>query len=303
MNQSPAISIAVPGSQALAPRRHAKSYARWWQSAPRNPRAWVAVVILAVAVWGSSLRIPAGPAAGVAFEGSTSATAPARATFRVGIFNIHGGRGRDRRRDLSRTADQLRGLDIVGLNEVLGPKLWWQTDQCRQLGEAIGTGWLFVPTESRWWDGSFGNGMLCALPVTSWQRIPLPRDGSHTYRNMVLSNVEAGGRHMHVLVTHLDSRDNARRQEQLRTVGQLFLSLAPPAILMGDMNTPPDDPRLVELLGTPGVLDALAQSTTALPPQRIDWILTRGLRTVASGCDDQGASDHPHYWAELEVAD
>jgi endonuclease/exonuclease/phosphatase family metal-dependent hydrolase len=261
------------------------------------------MVAIAAVAWASSLRIPAGPAAGTSFDGPAAGTAGARDTFRVGIFNIHGGRGKDSRRDLNRTADDVRGLDIIGLNEVLGPKLWWQTDQCQQLGEALGVAWLFAPTESRWWDGSFGNGMLSDLPVVSWQRIPLPRAGAHTYRNVVLSTIDVGSRRVHLLLAHLDSRDSRRRQEQLRTIGDLFLSLAPPAILMGDMNTPPGDPQLKQLLGTSGVADALAATTAAIPPQRIDWILTRGLRTVASGCDDHGASDHPLYWAELEIVD
>ena len=67
------------------------------------------------------------------------------------------------------------GLDLVGLNEVLGPKLWEKIDQCQELGERLGMSWLFAPTESRWWDGSFGNGMLSGLPVKAWQRIPFPR--------------------------------------------------------------------------------------------------------------------------------
>ena len=145
--------------------------------------------------------------------------------------------------------------------------------------------------------------MLSSLPVTSWQRIPLPRAGSHTYRNAVLTTIEVGGRPVHVLLTHLDSRDVARRQEQLRTVGELFLSLSAPAVLMGDLNTPPDDPQLGRLLSAPGVSDAVAQGMPAISWQRIDWILTRGLRSVSAGCEDSGASDHPLYWAELEILD
>jgi endonuclease/exonuclease/phosphatase family metal-dependent hydrolase len=254
-------------------------------------------------VWASNIRTSTGPAAGETFVGNATTVPATRPALRVGIFNIHGGRGTDHKRDLTRTADCLRQLDLIGMNEVLGPKLWWQTDQCEQLGEILGTRWLFAPTESRWWDGSFGNGLLCRMPVSFWQRIPLPLAGAHTHRNVVLSTIDVNGRSVHVLLTHLDSRDAQRRQEQLRIVGDLFLSLAPPAILMGDMNTLPDDPQLNELLGKPGVVDAVAAGMDVPPPRRIDWILTRGLQTVAAGCEDRGASDHPLYWAELVVAD
>jgi endonuclease/exonuclease/phosphatase family metal-dependent hydrolase len=303
MNES--ITVTVPVRRPPTPHAHASRDKRVWL----QPRSWaprhvlLAVVAIALVVWVSSLRIPAGPDAGTTFDGPAGVATLARDTFRVGVFNIHGGRGRDNHRDLARTADDLQGLDFIGLNEVLGPKTWWQTDQCQQLAEALGMAWLFAPTESRWWDGSFGNGVLTALPVLSWQRIPLPRAGAHTYRNVVLSTVDVGGRRVHVLVAHLDSRDIARRQEQLRTIGELFLSLAPPAILMGDLNTPPGDPQLAKLLGTPGVADALAGTAAAGPSHRIDWILIHGLRSVASGCDDHGASDHPLYWAELEIVD
>ena len=225
------------------------------------------------------------------------------ASFRVALFNIHGGRGMDQQRDLTRTAQELHGFDIVGLTEVLGAKLWWQTDQCQQLGEALGLNWLFAPTEFRWWDGSFGNGMLSSCPATAWQRIPFPRAGAHTHRNMVLTTFNVGGREVRVVLTHLDSRDNARRREQLRTASALFLALQPPAILMGDLNSLPEDPQLQSLLAAPGVIDALATGNPAMPPRRIDWIMARGLRAVAAECVDHGASDHPLYWVELEFAD
>ena len=234
-------------------------------------RRWLVGLVLAIvgAVTVSSVRIPAGPAGGTKFDGQISApvaeSSSGRRTFRVGIFNIHGGRGRDHIRDLARTASCLCELDIVGLNEVLGPKLWWQTDQTQQLGEILGLSWLYAPTESRWWDGSFGNGMLSALAGAQLAANSTSRAGAHTYRNIVLSTFELDGHSVHVVLTHLDSRDNARRQEQLRVAGELFLALDEPAILMGDLNTAPDDPQLARLLAMPGVIDAFAASAPRFP--------------------------------------
>ncbi len=152
--------------------------------------------------------------------------AKAERTFRVGVFNIHGGRGSDRVRDLARTADCLRGFDLIGLNEVLGPGFLEQTDQCTRLGELVSKRFLYAPTETRYLDVAFGNGMLTNLPVASWQRIPLPKAGAHTYRNVLHSTVEIAEKRVQVLLTHLDSRDPARRRSNSASWAIFFLSLA-----------------------------------------------------------------------------
>ncbi|HEY2838423.1 MAG TPA: endonuclease/exonuclease/phosphatase family protein, partial [Pirellulales bacterium] len=113
---------------------------------------------------------------------------------------------------------------------------------------------------------------------------------------------EVDGARVNVLLTHLDSRDLDRRQKQLRAAGELFLSLAEPAILLGDLNSMADDEQLRRLLDSPGVTDAVTAGGAKSNTDRIDWIITRGLRTLDSGVIDNGASDHPFVWAELEVA-
>ena len=118
----------------------------------------------------------------------------------------------------------------------------------------------------------------------------------------MLATVEVGGKRVNVVVTHLDSRDVARRQEQLRAVGEIFLSLAEPVLLMGDLNTQVGDHQLEALLAAPSVDDAIAHASVVAPSSRLDWILTRGLECRSAGMIDGGASDHPCYWAELAVA-
>ena len=54
------------------------------------------------------------------------------------------------------------------------------------------------------------------------------------------------------------------------------------------------------LLAAPGVRDPLGEKLGAAAPPRIDWILARGMRPVDAGLREQGASDHPLVWAELE---
>lgn len=273
----------------------------------RIRRLAIAAACLALATWAASWRMPTGPATGTGLNsaqgGATSSAgvasrAPGR--VRLGTFNIHGGKDRYNTRDLDRTAASLHNLELVGLNEVHGAYFWERADQAQILGETLGMDWLFAPAERRWGHYDFGNGLLCRLPVTGWQRIPLPRRHGRSFRNVLLVNVDIGGSPLRVLIVHVDRSDDRERREQLRSVGDLFLSLAEPAVLMGDMNTTSDEPGIARLLAAPGVHDPLLDATGE-SPARIDWLLTRGLRTVDAGVVDEGASDHPHIWAEVEL--
>ncbi|MEX2122127.1 MAG: endonuclease/exonuclease/phosphatase family protein [Pirellulales bacterium] len=267
----------------------------------RIVRPWLLAPLAALLIWRGSVREQCPPDDGTALEGTVSSSVAADGRLRIGTFNIHGGKGRDRLRDLRRTAECLRTLDVVGLNEVHGAWFWQQSDQAAVLGHELGLQWLFAPTEERWWHYRFGNGMLSSLPVTSWQQIPLARRHGRSFRNLLLANVQYGGRTIRVVVAHIDRSSDEERRTQLRVAGDLFMSLAAPAVLLGDMNTPGEEPEIRRLLDAPGVRDPLADVLGDKAPRRIDWIFTRGLRTLDAGIVEIGASDHPHIWAELEL--
>jgi endonuclease/exonuclease/phosphatase family metal-dependent hydrolase len=80
-----------------------------------------------------------------------------------------------------------------------------------------------------------------------------------------------------------------------------FLALPEPAVLLGDLNSDANDPLIRGLLSTPGVCDAVGPKPGPNRAERIDWIIARGLRPVDAGIRDNGASDHPLVWAELEL--
>ncbi len=248
--------------------------------------------LLAVAVWHLSLRTHAGPASGESLSG-TFGTGVARQTLRVGTFNIHRGIGADGEGDLDRIGEELGGFDLLGLNEVQGGGLWPKTNQAQLLGEKLKMPFLFAPTERRWGGEHFGNGMLCSVPVKNWLRIPLPSQAKKGLRNMLLATVDLGGRDVQVLITHVDAVTD--REEQLRIVIAMFLSLDEPAILMGDLNSRADDEQLQALLGREGVQDVTDGRG------RIDWIITRGLQTIRAEVRETNASDHPLIWAELRL--
>ena len=120
------------------------------------------------------------------------------------------------------------------------------------------------------------------------------------FRNAILTSVEHDGRIVRIVATHIDRRLDRKRQ--LQQVIDLFLSLEAPAILMGDLNTTTNDAQIQQLLSVPGVEDVLSsvEFIEASRP-RVDWIITRGLRTVSKSCEVTDASDHPVVWGEFVI--
>jgi endonuclease/exonuclease/phosphatase family metal-dependent hydrolase len=240
----------------------------------------------------------AGPAEGTAIIGTASpATRPS--VLRIATFNIHSGVGADGRLDLGRTARALAGFDLIALNEVRGAMPWRPQSQAHALAGQLQLAWLFAPTERQWGSDAFGNALLTSRPVASWKRLPLDHSPGRGFRSVLLADVSFAGATLHVLITHIDR--GADRGRQLRAVSDMFLKQPEPALLMGDFNTPPADPLIQALQSTPGVIDPLGQKLAGNPPDRIDWIFARGLQARDAGILDNGASDHPLVWAELQA--
>lgn len=270
----------------------------------RRTRLWFLLLSVAVAfaLVDGSRCTPADLSKPVVTVGDAPLAVPGTAILRVGTFNIHGGRGRDRQFNLSRTAAVLSApLDVIGLNEVRGA--WDQSpgsDQAAQLGRLLEMRSIYLPTERRWWHDHFGNGLLTRLPLTQIQRFPLVCTRGKAYRCATLAQFELQAQTVQLLSVHVDSQSD--REHQLRTMISLFLGLQAPAILIGDLNSPPDDPQMVELLARPEVINPLKDA----PPdqrgrQHIDWILARGFKSHSGQLIENEASDHPAAIAELEL--
>lgn len=227
-----------------------------------------------------------------------------RPRWKVAVWNIHSGKGRDHRRDLERVGRELEGFDFVGLNEVRGatPLTHWDSQAANQaagLGRQLRVGWMFLPYESRFGVADFGNGVLTRTPLGSWLCAPLPSTSPSGHGNLSVLTVSALDRPIRILLTHVDRERD--RIPQLREVLRNFRDLPSPAILMGDLNTTAVDPQLAELLAEPDVLNPFAGQQLNSPPGRgqIDWILVKGLAVADAGWHDSGASDHPLLWVEL----
>lgn len=270
----------------------------------RQTRLWFLLISLAVAfaLVDGSRCTPSDLSKPIVTVGDAPLVASPSAVLRVGTFNIHSGRGRDRQFNLARTAAVFSTpLDVAGLNEVRGT--WDQSlgsDQAAQLGQLLGMRSIFLPTERRWWHDHFGNGLLTRIPLTQVQRIPLVCTRGKAYRCATLAQFELQSQTVQLLSVHVDSQSD--REHQLQTIISLFLGLQTPAVLIGDLNSPQDDSQMIELLARPDVVNPLKD---ALPDKRgrphIDWILARGFRCRSGQLIENDASDHPAAVAELEL--
>lgn len=253
--------------------------------------------LVGVVVWDGADRRAADPTKPLIQGGASRDVISSPTTLKLGSFNIHSGKGTDGIRDLSRTARLLTDLDFVGLYEVRSTR---DGNQAAELANQQANCWLFAPTERQWWADHFGNGLLYKIPVHSAVRIPLENTRGKAYRNAILSTVELQGASVRVLSVHID-RENDRLQ-QLQSVVDLFLGLQPPCVLMGDLNSTAADPLLKELRSHPGVQSPLHDTLGETAPNAsIDWIFTRGLKTVSAELVENSASDHALLKAELAI--
>ena len=248
--------------------------------------------------------------------------------LRVCTFNIHHGVGTDGRLDLGRIADVLAatGATLIGLQEVdraLSPRSAW-VDQAAWLGERLDMEVVHGATIDR--DPQvgappgtprrrYGNALLSAHPVRTWQASRLPGSARLEARGLVDATVDADGTEVRMLVTHLQNRSARERREQaahLRTVVEGDgLPMPPPSrptILLGDMNAGPDSPEM-RLLATV-LVDAWAAVgigpgrtfPAGRPIARIDHVLVSAdLRPLTADVPDTRASDHRPVVVDVEV--
>jgi endonuclease/exonuclease/phosphatase family metal-dependent hydrolase len=247
-------------------------------------------------------RTPVASQQGVGISWPVGCRPVSKTRFRVATYNIHRGKGTDGVRDLGRTTRVLRDTDLIGINEVAGPAFWGGADQAEQLGRSLKIGWLFAPNQYRWLHYYFGNGLLSRLDVDDWTSKPLVYDRvrSHSHRNLVTAEVMVGGQPITFMVTHLDRGEV--RPTQLKDVLSDFARHTP-AILAGDFNTTAANPLLVAFFADNDNVDAVGRALGAADDRnRIDWIITRGLRVRGGGTEPVGVSDHPCYWVDVELA-
>lgn len=261
----------------------------------------LSVILVGLIVWDGAERRPADMTSVLPHRVIAERLRQPPQNLTLASFNIHSGKGTDGVRDLSRIAKLLENVDFAGLYEVRAHAEANRPNQAAALVNASEGGWIFAATEQQWWSDQFGNGLIHRIPVNSVLRIPLVNTRGKAYRNAVLASVKLQSTDVRVISVHIDRQQD--RSSQLQAVIDLFLGLQPPCVLMGDLNTTADDPLLSRLRKHPGVHSPLHESIPdTLPSQGIDWIFTRGLKTISANLINNSASDHPLLRAELEPA-
>lgn len=228
--------------------------------------------------------------------------------IRVSTYNIRRAKGGDNPEGsaIDAIVDLLRTDDIVGLQEVLGESIGGKPDQARQIGEKVNSGWLFAPAQTRFNRVYTGNALLSKIPIEDWQILPLlwsdtsdQSKQSKRHRNLIQANLRLAGKEVVVFITHIDR--GTIRQDQLTSVLKLF-DKHPYAILLGDLNTGASERVIADWIQTSGATDIIKLiGKPTDEPFRIDWILTKGFTFVDGGSHPRGLSDHPYYWAEIEI--
>jgi endonuclease/exonuclease/phosphatase family metal-dependent hydrolase len=258
----------------------------------------IIVLVLSLVAMAAVPR-PTGRAQGGPIAVPGDAEPAPRSLLRLATFNIHGGMGVDGRRDLERISSVIRDAEVVALQEVRDD--WWRKNQAARMATRHRAACLYAPTRRRWLRAHRGNALLSRYPVIDWRREPLPDLSGRRFRNFTVARIDVRGRTLSVMFTHLHTR--AGREEQLQRVLAHFRTLKP-AVLLGDLNTAPGDTLLSDYLAEDEVVDALQGTDNAqAASDRVDWILCRGVAVHASGTSPAGPSDHPYYWADVEISE
>lgn len=234
--------------------------------------------------------------------------APAPATLRVVCWNIRHGRGLDDRVDPGRIARELAALapDVVCLQEVdVGVARSGQVDLPAVLAEALGMHAVFGKNIDHQ-GGDYGNAVLSRWPVR-WQRnhhYRMLRPGEQ--RGLVVVGLDAAGRELVVMNTHLDHRpdDAERRANVAEILAAVARHAAAAVVVTGDFNDRPgsvvhgllagETAPLLDVFGGTGVGPG-ETFPAADPDRRIDWVLVPRdgvLVPVRGRVAPTAASDH-----------
>ncbi|MBZ9760102.1 endonuclease/exonuclease/phosphatase family protein [Mesorhizobium sp. CA8] len=209
--------------------------------------------------------------------------------MKIVSYNIQYGIGLDRKYDVGRIADAVRGADVVALQEVTrnNPRNG-DRDMVAEISEALpdyfaAYGSNFeVNIGSRLANGraistsfQLGNMVLSKTPIHLSRNLLLPRSRSleamNFQRGALEALIETPLGFIRFYSTHLDHRSPVERQSQIRFLRQRLLNYAleggglsgipeiglpdlpyPEAfIVMGDFNMLPGSPEYVELAGRP----------------------------------------------------
>ena len=240
-------------------------------------------------------------------------------TLRVFTYNIRHGRGLDDQIDLRRIADVIREKDphLVTLQEVdVGVERSCRFDIMQILSGYLDMEPIFnenIPHQG----GSYGNGILSALPVLSERNLHFIQPEGGEQRGLLTAEVEFHEVRIVLMSTHLDNRREENRKvsvEQIIETKRAYRGA--PIIATGDFNAIPGSPthiRMKEYFDD--VWEKVGEGDgytfhAANPTRIIDFFFYTNnlvedgnarLRVVKMEVIESDASDHFPIYAEFEL--
>lgn len=245
------LSLAIFGGAAAPLAAQSPSDPGFWVVLPNGARVPYNHPDALAARGVAPAPVPSAPAPSQPAPAAPAPSAGA-ATLRVLQWNLHHGVGTDGRYDIPRIAAWMARLrpDVVMLNEVEKNTYWGHEDQPARyaalLQQLTGRPWhlLFSQEFGDWSANGKGHVILSAYPFDSTARQAISYD-----RVIGAAGITVNGRHVSLVVTHLDPESQTRRLTQAREVNAWASSLAENRILTGDMNAWPDQSAIGELTG------------------------------------------------------
>ena len=226
-------------------------------------------------------------------------------------YNIHRGRGLDRKVDLGRTAAVIASYnpDVVALQEVdIGTKRSDRVDQTAELAARLGMEMVFAPNVE-YADGErYGLATLVRLPLRSTRQVRLPIKYRSEPRSSLITVLGWGAHHVVELInTHL----SILFRERPGQVAAIAAEMASEALIVaGDFNMTPWSPAYRALRHGSLLRSATRFARTwpaPAPVVPLDHILYRGDVELVRGQTWLGgparsASDHLPVVVELHAA-
>lgn len=240
--------------------------------------------------------------------------------MRLVSWNIHGGLGRDGRRDLGRIAAILEELqcDVAALQEVGDPHRPSRdaevADQAAWLGRKLG--WFVAYGPNLILRGRpYGNAILSRFPIAHAHNYDLTV-GTREPRGCLRADLSLpDGRSLHLFDLHLGLSGGERRRQAAMLLSADLLrdtALTAPLVVCGDFNTwsPLPGPilRLLRTALRDAAVEARSRRATwpsLLPLLRLDRAyVDDGVEVLGCGVVNdprtRAASDHLPLWVELE---
>lgn len=240
-------------------------------------------------------------------------SADSKRTLRVMTYNIHVGIGMDKKMDLKRIADVINHEhpDLVGLQEVdRGVERTQRVDQIAEIAKLTRMEYAFA-YNLHYQGGQYGVAILSRFPIMTIDHRRYGNTREKERRGMIRVEVDANGRTINFVTTHLDYLYEDGRVFEAEQLLQALAGIKGPLIVVGDFNDLPGAEAYKIM--TAQFRDAWIESHAKgeglsypadKPAKRIDYIFYRAsdpVRARQSWTINTLASDHLPVVADLEI--